>query len=116
MDVTLRNLAYLARYLGYGWCFGCRADYVAQDFVRNGDSWEAVYTKRSDPCRGFMADHRLKIHYGDFKFSIKDITFGERQIDEMVPVVADSGHFSNNHDKPKKHTITRDISYSRTKL
>ena len=41
MDVTMYNLALLAHNLGYGWCASCRAEYVGEDFVRKGDTWEA---------------------------------------------------------------------------
>lgn len=114
MDVTLRSLAYLAHYLGYGWCAGCRGQYVGEDFKRNGDSWEAVFTDRSFPCDGYKSDQRLKIHYKDFKFSMKDIKFGELQVDELVPVVVDSGKFTNTDKNPKKVSITRELNYART--
>ncbi|XP_032239144.2 uncharacterized protein LOC5513729 [Nematostella vectensis] len=57
MDETMAELALLAHYLGYGWCASCRAQFVGEDFRRNGDSWEA---DRKGPCNGYMNHHRLK--------------------------------------------------------
>ena len=74
MDVTMKDLARLAHYLGYGWCAGCRAQWVGEDFRRSGDSWHA--DKKPGSCSGYKSDHRLKLHYGDFKFSVKNIEYG----------------------------------------
>jgi len=114
MDTTLYNLAYLSHYLGYAWPFGCRSNIIGEDFKRNGDSWEAVFTTRSYHCHGYMSRKRLKIHYSDFRFSIVDIKFSKPVIDSMAPTVVDSGKFTNAHDTPKKVKITRDLSFSRT--
>jgi hypothetical protein len=73
MDVTMSDLALLAHYLGYGWCAGCRGQWVGEDFRRSGDSWHA---DKKGPCDGYKSDQRLKINYGDFKFSVKDIKYG----------------------------------------
>ena len=73
----MKDLAYLAHYLGYGWCAGCRAEYVGEDFRRSGDEWHA---SKAGPCDGYKADHRLKLIYGDFKFSVKDIKYGSPAI------------------------------------
>ena len=75
MDVTMDELALLAHYLGYGWCAGCRAQYVGEDFRRSGDSWHA--DQKPGSCSGYKSDHRLKLNYGDFKFSVKDIKYGD---------------------------------------
>ncbi|XP_048586611.1 aerolysin-5-like [Nematostella vectensis] len=74
MDETMAELALLAHYLGYGWCASCRAQFVGEDFRRNGDSWEA---DRKGPCKGYMNHHRLKMHYRDFKFGVKNIVYVE---------------------------------------
>ena len=68
MDGTIEDLSLLANFLGYRWCGGCRPQFVGEDFKRNGDSWEA---DKKGPCDGYNANHRLKLHYGDFKFAIK---------------------------------------------
>ena len=73
MDVTMQDLALLSHYLGYGWCSGCRAQWVGEDFRRSGDSW---HPDKKGPCNGYKSDQRLQLHYGDFKFSVKDIKYG----------------------------------------
>ena len=73
MDETMKYFALLAHYLGYGWCSGCRAEWVGEDFRRSGDSW---HPSKAGPCKGYKADQRLKLNYGDFKFTIKDIKYG----------------------------------------
>ena len=73
MDLTMNDLAYLAHYLGYGWCAGCRAQYVGEDFRRERDEW---HVDTAGPCDGYKADHRLKLKYGNFTFSVKDIKYG----------------------------------------
>ena len=73
MDVTMYDLAHLAHYLGYAWCAGCHSPWVGEDFRRSGDSWLA---STQSPCSGYKANKRLKMNYGDFKFSVKQIKYG----------------------------------------
>jgi hypothetical protein len=106
MDVTMRDISLLAHYLGYGWCAGCRAQYVGEDFRRNRDSWEA---DKKSPCNGYKAYHRLKIHYGDFKFSIKKIRYGKAVIQTLKPSTFDQGRVNNADSTPLKHKVEREI-------
>jgi hypothetical protein len=82
MEETLRPLAKLAFYLGYGWPLGCRADRGGEDFKRDGNSWVADTT---EPCEGYEADQRLKIHYNNFKLETTDVKYGEPVIDKLKP-------------------------------
>lgn len=75
--MTMSNLALLAHYLGYGWCAGCRGQWVGEDFRRSGDSWQA---DTNEPCDGYKATQRLNLNYGDFSFSVKDIKYGKAVI------------------------------------
>ena len=111
MDVTLPDLALLAHFLGYGWCAGCRAQWVGEDFRRNGDSWEA---DKKGPCNGYKADRRLKLHYGDFKFGIKNIRYGSPVIQSLTPEVYISGTVTNSDPHPTKTTIEREVRSVRT--
>ena len=111
MDVTLPNLALLAHYLGYGWCAGCRAQKVGEDFRRSGDSWEA---DKRGPCDGYKANHRLKLHYGDFEFGIKRISYGRPVIQSLAPEVFLSGTVSNSDPHKTKTTIEREVRSVRT--
>lgn len=111
MDVTVRDLAYLANGLGYGWCNGCRTKYIGIDFRRDGEKWEADTTK---PCDGFKADQRLSISYGDWSFAQKDIQFGTPVINSMVPYVFDSGVLKNDHDEPTESKLSTVITEVRS--
>ena len=77
MDVTLDDFAYLAHYLGYGWCGGCQGQWVGEDFVRSADSW---HSNKIRNCGGYKSDHRLSLHYENFKFGVKDIKYGKAVI------------------------------------
>jgi hypothetical protein len=60
-----------------------------------------------------MAHQRLKINYGDFKFGIKDIKFGEPVIQTLTPEVFLSGKVTNTDASPLKHSIEREIRIER---
>lgn len=79
MDTTMTYLGHLAHNLGYAWAGGCWADYIGEDFKRAGDTWEAAFR---DPCPGDgpKKDVRLKIHFGNFSFGMKDVIFGESKM------------------------------------
>ncbi|XP_028394008.1 uncharacterized protein LOC114518245 [Dendronephthya gigantea] len=111
MDVTMKHFALLAHYLGYGWCSGCRAEWVGEDFRRSGDSWHA---SKAGSCEGYKSDQRLKLNYGDFKFSIKDIKYGDPVIQSLQPTVYDSGRVVNDDVSSLVHKIEREIRSVRT--
>ncbi|XP_059145005.1 uncharacterized protein LOC131932152 [Physella acuta] len=93
MDTTMSSLAYVAHYLGFGYCSGCRTPYVGEDFIRTGDKWIADKSRR---CEGYMSDIRLSMAYGDWSFVIKDIIYGTPVTKELAPEVIDSGTITNN--------------------
>ena len=87
MDLTLDNLALLAFYLGYGWSKGCRGQHNGQDFIRDGDSWRSHY---QNGCSG-EAKERLRIFYENVSFKVKNIDYGEPEIQSIKPIVQDVG-------------------------
>ncbi|EDO47855.1 predicted protein [Nematostella vectensis] len=111
LDTTMHPLAQLANYLGYGWCSSCRAQYVGEDFRRNGDSWEA---DTKGPCNGERSHQRLKIHFGDFTFKIKNITYGTPVVQTMRPSVHYSGTIRNDDSSPLTHKVEREVRDTRT--
>ncbi|XP_048576422.1 uncharacterized protein LOC5514381 [Nematostella vectensis] len=111
MDETMAELALLAHYLGYGWCASCRAQSVGEDFRRNGDSWEA---DRKGPCNGYMNHHRLKMHYRDFKFGVKNIVYGKPVIQTLKPQSYISGSERNNEDHEVTRTVSEQVESTRT--
>ena len=111
MDFTLGNLAILAHYLGYGWSYGCRAQYVGEDFIRSLESWLAA---KKGPCNGYQASHRLKIHYLKFSLGTKNIVYGKPIIQNLSPQKYDSGTVRNPDSHPATTTITREVSSTRS--
>lgn len=111
MDVTQSRLAQLANYLGYGWCGGCKAQFVGENFRRNRDSLEAT-TK--GPCKGYMSDQRLKMHYKQFSFSMKEIKYGKEVIQDMPSEVYDQGVVTNPTNSNVTRTVTKDVKSVRT--
>ena len=104
MDMTQSRLAQLANYLGYGWCGGCAAQFVGEDFRRNRDSLEAV-TK--GPCKGYMSNQRLKMHYKQFCLSVKEIKYGKEVIQDLPPKIYGMGVVTNPTDGNITRTVTR---------
>ncbi|XP_059173670.1 uncharacterized protein LOC131954154 [Physella acuta] len=104
MDTTMSDMALLAHYMGFGWCSGCRAAYVGEDFRRSGDTWNA---DKSGRCEGYMSDKRLSMAYGDWSFGIKDIKYGTPVIQDLTPETIDSGTIYNNDPTDATKTITR---------
>ena len=111
MDETMESLALLSYYLGYGWCASCRAQYNGEDFRRNGDSWEA---DKRGPCDGYKSDHRLKMKYGDFKFGIKDIQYGDPVRQELQPQEFYSGVLENDDPHEADIELERTVTTART--
>ena len=111
MDVTMSNLASLAHYLGYGWCSSCRAQWVGEDFRRKEDSWEA---DKTGSCSGYKSGHRLKMHYKNFKFAIKDIRYGNPVIEDLEPKEFYSGVLRNDDPYPATVNLERTVLSTRT--
>ncbi|XP_059166184.1 aerolysin-like [Physella acuta] len=104
MDTTMSDMASLANYMGYGWCAGCRAAHIGEDFRRHGDTWNA---DKSGRCKGYMNDRRLSIAYGDWSFGIKDIKYGEPVIQDLTPETIDSGTLYNDEPTDATKGVTR---------
>ncbi|KAK0054334.1 Biomphalysin 4 [Biomphalaria pfeifferi] len=121
MDTTLWNMANLAYYLGYGWCYGCRGVDVGEDFTRIGDSWEAAKTLfGGKSCEGDKSEERLNLVFGDWGYAVKKIIYGESVIEKLQPETIDSGVLNNRASKPvtesvqRSKTILETISHSTT--
>ncbi|GFR69242.1 biomphalysin [Elysia marginata] len=104
MDISLRNMALLAHYMGYGWCAGCRSPWVGDDFVKSGDTWLADKSRR---CSGYKSNHRLSLAFGDWSFGTKEILYGQAVVDELQPESVDDGVIVNNDPTPATKTVTR---------
>ena len=111
MDITLDNLGLLANYLGYGWSGGCRGQFAGQDFLREGDTWRSHY---QNGCGGHMSKTRLKIHYENFSFKVKNMEYLEPEIESMKPIMQDVGVINNQDSRETKTTIKRQIKSVRT--
>ncbi|CAL1542972.1 unnamed protein product [Lymnaea stagnalis] len=93
MDSTQREIAFLAHYLGYGWCGGGPNSAIGEGFVRDGDTLRSDLNGIPD---GYMKEQRLAMAYGDWGFSIKEITYGDPVVEELKPESIDSGAIYNN--------------------
>ena len=111
MDETMYDLGLLAHYLGYGWCAGCRAQYVGEGFVRDGDSWKADQT---GSCNGYKSGHRLAMHFGDFSFGIKSITYGDPVRQSLTPQEFYSGTLRNDDPNAATVSLEREVITTRS--
>jgi len=106
MEQTLYNMANLAHYLGFGWCYGCSHRKVGENFIRRGDVWEADTKTR---CRGYRNKKRLSLVYADWKPHIYKMTYGKPVLDYLQPETADSGKTVNDHSTPLTTVVEREI-------
>ncbi|XP_059177061.1 uncharacterized protein LOC131956561 [Physella acuta] len=104
MDRTLYPLSYLAFYLGYGWCAGCRGKYVGDDFKRNGHTWEAVL---SEFCEGYKHEERLKIDYLNWTYEKTNEKFGEMKREIMDVVTVEEKTIRNYNTNPHTSFLQR---------
>ncbi|XP_059142606.1 uncharacterized protein LOC131930211 [Physella acuta] len=104
MNTIMADLALLAHYMGYGWCSGCRAEYVGEDFRLQDTTW---YADKSGRCDGYKSDQRLNMAFADWSYVIKEIRYGTPVIQELTPETLDSGTVYNNDPTSATKTITR---------
>ncbi|KAK6963442.1 Biomphalysin 7 [Biomphalaria glabrata] len=108
MDTTLWNMANLAHFLGYGWCYGCRGLAVGEDFIRNGNTWAAATTPFWDSrCDGDKNGERLNLVFDNWGFGVKEIVYGQSVIEDLQPETVDSGVIYNKASSPVTESIER---------
>ncbi|WP_245555248.1 aerolysin family beta-barrel pore-forming toxin [Hahella ganghwensis] len=113
-------LAYLAHYLGYGWCGGTASNKVGEDFsiTRNGDNQytlQANYNSSDPYADGYWADSRLKMTVSDLRFYTDPSTMklGTPQVYDQEPlktVTAVVYNYGNTED-----TAVATLGYDETK-
>ena len=104
MEITLRNMALLAHYMGYGWCAGCRSQWVGDDFVRSENAWKADQSMR---CDGYKNNQRLGLAFDDWSFKTKNIYYGQAVMEDLQPESVDQGVIVNNDANPVIKTVSR---------
>ena len=74
----MSSIGALANLMGFAWSGGCWAYLSGEDFQRDGDKWVSRYR---EPClgEGPQKKNRLKITYGDFSYTMKDVVFGQSE-------------------------------------
>ncbi|KAJ7370006.1 hypothetical protein OS493_034738 [Desmophyllum pertusum] len=87
------------------------ANLFGEDFLREGDTWRAHYQKG---CGGHMSTTRLKIHYENFSFKVKNMEYLEPEIESMKPIIQDVGVINNQDSMATKTNIKRQIKSVRT--
>ena len=68
--------------MGFAWSGGCWSVYAGDDFQRDGDKWVSKY-RSACLGEGPFKENRLKISYGDFSYTMKDVVFGESEVKEF---------------------------------
>ena len=118
MDTTMDYLGQLAGNLGYAWSGGCWAQYTGEDFQRSGETWES---SNRDPClgEGPKKDVRLKIHYGNFSFGMKDVIFGKSEmqsfsLEEEKLLQSYTKKAINDRDSPYSPKVELEFRSART--
>ena len=99
MDTTLFYIGQVASMMGFAWSGGCWAYYAGDDFKREGDKW---VSRHRNPClgEGPQKENRLKISYGDFAFTMKDVVFGKSETqtfgEEVEPLLTSYSRIGRN--------------------
>ncbi|MBU2706161.1 aerolysin family beta-barrel pore-forming toxin [Zooshikella marina] len=111
-----KPLAYLADYLGYGWCGGTASQYVGEDMEveynsSNSYSINARYNRNDPYASGYWADRRLKMNISDIKFITlpSTLVLGAPQVYDRQPLrtyVAVIRNFGSTTD-----TAVADLKY-----
>ncbi|WDV45465.1 aerolysin family beta-barrel pore-forming toxin [Clostridiaceae bacterium M8S5] len=90
----IKQHAYLAHYMGLGWCGGTRSRYVGEDFNfrKEGNKYvlQARYNPNDPHSGGFWADKRLKMTVSNVRFYIDTNTIvkGTEKVTNLDPIVA----------------------------
>ncbi|KAK0054336.1 Biomphalysin 4 [Biomphalaria pfeifferi] len=115
MDTTLWNMAYVAHYLGYGWCYGCRGVDVGEDFTKRGDTWAAAKTHFwGSKCVGDKSEERLNLVFGHWGYAVKKIVYGDSVIENLQQETVDSGVLKNRASSPVTESIERSKTIQET--
>lgn len=100
-----KPLAYLAHYMGFGWCGGTRAKYVGEDFdfkMIDNDTFElkAHYNSNDPYSSGYRAGERLKMTIDNVKFYMdgESLELGKSQIEDLKPLTSVTGYAKNRSD------------------
>lgn len=119
-----KPLAYLAHFLGYGWCGGTGSQYVGEDFsvYRDNSSQytlQARYNSNDPYADGYRANERLKMQVKNIRFVTNpaDLELGEPQVYDRVPIKTVTYEIRNEGDTTdtKVATLTYDETESWSK-
>lgn len=116
---TQGALAGLAHTLGFGWCGGCRDQYVGSDLYRsnqaNGTITIAANTSDCpDENKGHMWDQRLSMDYWGWTVLIEDLVSMATQEREGEPIYLVIHEVINNSDAEQSADTQIKVSYSST--
>ncbi|WDV45000.1 aerolysin family beta-barrel pore-forming toxin [Clostridiaceae bacterium M8S5] len=109
--------AYLAHYMGFGWCGGTASQYVGEDFSfrKDGNNYilQANYNKNDPHSGGYWADKRLKMTISNVRFYIDtdSLTLGDEKVTTLDPVMLQSFKAVNKGDTED----TANVSFTYTK-
>ncbi|WDV44999.1 aerolysin family beta-barrel pore-forming toxin [Clostridiaceae bacterium M8S5] len=116
-DDFIKYHAYLAHYMGFGWCGGTGSKYVGEDFSfkKDGNKYilQANYNKHDPHASGYWADKRLRMTVSNVRFYIDtdSIKLGDEKVTKLDPVMIQSFNAINKGDTDD----TANVSFTYTK-
>ncbi|WDV44998.1 aerolysin family beta-barrel pore-forming toxin [Clostridiaceae bacterium M8S5] len=116
-DDFIKYHAYLAHYMGFGWCGGTGSKYVGEDFSfkKDGDNYilQANYNKHDPHAGGYWADKRLRMTVSNVRFYIDtdSLKLGDEKVTKLDPVMLQSFDAINKGDTDD----TANVSFTYTK-
>ncbi len=121
-----KPLAYLAHYMGFGWCGGTKTPYIGDDFsfkMIDSDTFElqANYDENDEYSSGYRSSERLKIILDNVKFYMdgKSLVLEDQQLLDLKPLPPLTGYAYNRSRKTgnkeednKSDTVVLDFTYN----
>ncbi|CAL1533921.1 unnamed protein product, partial [Lymnaea stagnalis] len=138
MDTTMADIARLGYYLGYG----CKVQFIGEDFSRHGDTWSQIVDENA-PCdnrgsnwapsvkygrygyailhakfgsgyRAYTSSPPLSINYAHWGFRLKGIKYETPAVTQLPPEVIESGTVYNNFNKAFTKRLSRCVTSTRS--
>ncbi|WP_189388223.1 aerolysin family beta-barrel pore-forming toxin [Bacterioplanes sanyensis] len=112
-------LAYMAHFLGFGWCGGTGSQHVGEDFAIYQDdasqyTLKARYNSDDPYADGYRADERLTMTVSDIRFVTNpgELQLGEPQVYDREPIKTVTYVIKNQGDTTDTQVAT--LSYNET--
>lgn len=113
----IKQWAYLAHYLGYGWCGGTKTPYVGEDFSvsKSGEQYiiQANYNPKDPYASGYRASERLRMTVSNVRLLLDPVSLSTKtpMIQQPQPIIVATTTATNN-DPNNTNSISKQISYT----